>query len=1513
MGFLEGEKLKKRMQGRIPLSGSIRLQYVTSDRDRVGVDFLIKGVVNAGGSCICYSAEKILANGMRKQGILKEFYPMDMDDGSRDKGAHAFHLKRYDIDERLVANQLYSGESTKAKFEEARKEFCESHYKVLELIENSSCSDSYFQNFEIYQGISKDDDSNHTVYIWTSGDRSLVSFEDHLNDMYKRVAHEIDSPGGNLNLYLANELHFILQAVRALAKGILIIHEKFMLHLDIKPSNFGVRDLGDKSGDNVSVAMFDINSLHSRAGAGEIRFMGTKYFAAPELTGDIATMKVGCKTDIFSLGATLYNSIVLGKDGRGLYEVKNFGEITGRLRHSWLFEYSEYTSGVEIADGIVNILKRSLARCPRDYAHGLTNFESVDEFIDAIEAVDEKVKNIIAIGKAEAATGKKAIVKMADKEEYYGKEIEKIGGAISAMQCLLYDRPLYDYVQDGKLNVLVLGAGVFGQKFLDIALEMSQIKGCYLNVVVASKDKESDERRYLESRPEIRNYFWVNGEKPAYLGKYGSSVYCDYGRVSFVQIRSELAADSEDNIAILKETLGSDEKFGYVFVSLSDERLNRRIASDLTKTGLLKSKKSVVNFVTYKNMGQENARNKKAVGDVINPVHITQSLIARHRDCNFLHDAGFNCYILRKNNLSLDMNCAREAFMNPYNYTASMSMAISLKYKLHSIGLSLEEVRAETVADRRKKMLELSCAYREKTGISAAARTEEQQKCLDELTMYEHARWNVNMICSSYRLLPEEEFKHLNSGSKNKAERKHVRIVPGGNEWALGGEEWTESLSAWDYPDDSALGNLDPLDRMSVQLHRHYMAKAVAFDMHALKKEAEILRKYIGANHGLLVAFNSCMVAMNAVKTRKTKRSNVIKNLSHCETVFLNKLEAINPPGKEDIKKKFNEICELFAPVKEAYSYTDYKEVDYRILASLPFILNYTARQRICMPLIVDETENRWFDNVASALVINPEKVTYIVCADGGSDIVTPSMLKVMSHITKLMDNRNLQTGINFIFYVDMSDKPLSNDACAQAKAALGAVSPRIDRVDFVELNERSDLSQKIANTFIANQDSPLRFSAVELGSDEISDAVSSALKEVDIPSYKFDSVAMQFCAMNTNGYCRYNDIPFDIHLNVEDAFIAHDRPGVYCEPELHNDYYDIWDSCCCQYRMTESWNTLCKAIGDKVNVSDKLFSLLINENKSAVRATAVTEHFLPGFCRASVKKILAFLSDEAIGMVDSWEIKDHNSTMFRVKFTSDVAVKNAFVRLLSKNIYALADESKIRTVRIKNSVQISVDSLVVENFNFDISVWNALGTTAGEADDKQRELYGNVRNIFSYLIEKGYIVDMSETPYNSIGNGAPLSGICFDFCFASESVKSLLSTEGQLAELYTYYKIKESSFCDDAGISVEVQCHKNNGDEYVATQGFDIVAIKDFSMQLIEVKCCNRLITDFYAKLRDVGNRFGINKKLVLIALVGDSYRDADNEAVIKHGEAAYGVKTVICRDCQLDEAVSQIIDEAD
>ena len=83
--------------------------------------------------------------------------------------------------------------------------------------------------------------------------------------------------------------------------------------------------------------------------------------------------------------------------------------------------------------------------------------------------------------------------------------------------------------------------------------------------------------------------------------------------------------------------------------------------------------------------------------------------------------------------------------------------------------------------------------------------------------------------------------------------------------------------------------------------------------------------------------------------------------------------------------------------------------------------------------------------------------------------------------------------------------------------------------------------------------------------------------------------------------------------------------------------------------------------------------------------------------------------------------------------------------------------------------------------------------------------------------------------------------------------------------------------------------------------------------MQLIEVKCCNRLITDFYAKLRDVGNRFGINKKLVLIALVGDSYRDADNEAVIKHGEAAYGVKTVICRDCQLDEAVSQIIDEAD
>lgn len=1532
MDFLKGTALEEKLRGRTALSGSIKLLAETSKGRLVEEDFVIFGVVNTGGSCICYKADRLRENGMTQMGTLKEFYPIDSDNGSRGSGKYSYHLKRYDVDEGEFANQLYSDESTRSNFEDAKKEFCQAHYKVQSLIEKNVGSDSYFQTASIYRGISKHADDNYTVYVWVPGDSQLESFEDHLQEMQRRVEKEIASPRGNLNLFLANELHFILQSIKALAKGIQVIHQQSLLHLDIKPSNFGVRDLGEKNGDNISVSMFDVNSFYFRDGNCKIKTQGTKYFSAPELSGDRAAytgnITVGCLSDIFSLGATLYNSIIVNKGGRGFYEVEKFGAIASHLRHSLLFEYSEYTSGVDIIDGLTFVLKRSLARCSEDFADGVTNFECVSEFIDAIDKVDEKVKNVIALG-IEEGTDKKATLKIEDREEYYGRVIEGSGGAASSMQCLLYDYPLYNYVKNGTLNVLVLGAGVFGQKFLDIALELSQISGCYLNVVVASKDKKNDQRRYLESRPEFRNYFRVNGNKPLYAEKYasyGNSVYCDYGSVRFVEIKSELTMNSEENIAALTKTLGSGEKFGYVFISLADESLNKRIASDLSKTHSLLSEKSIINFVTYEKFPTENGKyrlsvkRKKGVcipadADLsiaeINPVFITESLIAHHQDCNFLHTIGFNCHILWESNLSLDMAKAYETFMSPYYYSASMSIAVSIKYKLHSIGLSLENVRAaKTVEARRIKMLELTKAYREKIGLGEAVSTEAQKKCLNELTKYEHARWLTNMICSSHTLLPESEFKFLKSGNKDRAQRKHSCILPSGSEWTLGGEEWTESLDRWDNPgltQSNMFKKLDPLDQMSVQLHRHYMNIAKEFSKDKFEAEVEIARRYLTGNYELTVAFNAYITAMYGIMLRKKRQSTAMKNLDHCESVFSEKLEKINPSNKDEISKKLKEIKSLFAPIKEAYSFIDYKELDHRILVGLPFVLNYSIQQRLCIPLITEKTDNKWFESVASCMVINPSTVTYMLHVDKPSKIASNEILSALSNITKIMDGHNLQTDINLIFYVETGEKPLSESAVAEAKAELKRVSDRIDSVDFVELNYYHELNLKIKNTFETIQKSPLRFSAVEINSADISGALSGMLYEMSVPSHRFNSVTMRFGTLDGSDYCWFNDIPFETHLHIEDAFMAHGRLGVYYEPELHMDYDEIWRNCSNNFYQMESWKALCKALKDKVTADNRILNLLINDKPDENKTKVETAHYLPMFCRAAIEKILTFLADKRVGLVESWDTREHNSTMFCVKFKSEKAVQKAFASLLSKNIYAFADEANIRTVIVKKFASVFLDSLIVENFDFE----KALSGMPGPNGNSN---YTNARKIFRYLIEKGYIVDLSEKGFVEFGDEEPLTEKSFKFCFASPQIKNLLTSEGQLAELYTYYKAVESGFYDEIRTSLEVQRKKDDDvDEFISTQEFDIVAVKGFSTQFVEVKCCNKLESVFYSKLRSNGENFGINKKLVLVSLSADRFHLSNNEEVIKHGETENGVKTIVGKGNRICDDLIKMMKDTD
>lgn len=1498
--ILKGEELERELRGREPLTGSIKLRERDSESEAVYDDFEVEGVLHAGGSCICYKATRFFENSdMAETGTLKEFYPID----SQNDSALSYNLRRYDIDAGNLAKQLYSEESTLSNFINAQNEFYECYKKISDVKLDNEANDNFFAPIHIYRGIPANNGSeNHTIYIWNPGDSSLKSFDDHLTEMQKRINDEIELPSGNINFLLAQELHTVLQVMKALAIGIQNLHYENLLHLDIKPSNFGVRNLGENNGDNISVSLFDVNTIYSRSNP-LARTGGTPYFRAPEMIDDVFNnynkIPVGCLSDVYSLGATLYNAIIVSPRERGLYDIDKFYNIDTELSRSLLFEYSEYNSKAELHDILANILKRSLARNVKDYFQGIENYVSVGEFIEDINKADEMVEEQISLARQEG-TDKKAILQIVNKEEYYNNEID--GGAVSAMQCLLYDHPLYDYVDNnGILNILVLGAGVFGQKFIDIAFELSQIRNCYLNITVISKEKEKDEARYLNSRPEFKNYFYVNEEKPKY-DEYGS-----YGNIRFMDISSSygkgFSIESEYNIDVLKDSLGLiDEKFGYVFISLSDEMLNKKMACELAKSENLLSDKAIVNFVSYKNLSKEETIKKEkvkakeiyrffdasfdedaqlvALNNIkLNPVFVKNTLV-NHKDFKFLTRMAFNCHLLWGDGLNIDINKSYGNFRSAYNYTGSFANALSVNYKLHSLGLDLKNVTSEkNRKEREKKLRILTQSYRRKIGVGVK-KSDKQIKTLNELTMYEHRRWNVNMICSSsYAELSKDEYMVLKNSNKDKRNRKHSCIVPSTEDWALNRGAWKTNLSKWDEEglektDD--FKKLDPLDKMSIRLHRHFMTLSREFNMDAIENDAGIVKRYLCDNPEALAAFNAYLIAMRTITVRKSRNDTAQETFNHCAEIFSKYIRDPKLLNADEIKKRVKSIEDAFAPVKMAYDYTDYKSKDQKLVYNIPFILNYSTSTRLCIPFVKGNSNNEWFENVASSIVINPSMVTYLIDIDDPKKIVS-SVKDNLLNITRVMDGHSLQSKIALVLYVKEKEGVIEENKKSEVEKELKEISSRIYSIDIIEIKNQKDLISRIKKTFETNQKSSSRFSAIEINDEFISGTIYS-IDGLTIPIYEFDSMKKSFQTEdNEDGYIWFSDIPFNTHLHIEDMFLAQGRLSVYQEPELHQDYQEIWNNCYFDIDSSNrpkkalGWKSLCTSIKKKTEKDNLLMDISVWKNNK--NKTEVTTIFVPAFCRATIEKLFAFLSSSKIQLIDEHEICEHNSTMLKISFKSTLEVKKAFEGLF-ENPYALIDYTKVKLVFNGSFAQVYFESLIVNDFTWDMI------RCESQNDSKVLEY---AQKAFSYLVERGYIIVFADSTDKEK----------ISFCFASSQIKELLSNEGQLLELYIYYQTIEKGYFDEIITGLEVQ-RKKADNEYVPTQEFDLIAVKGFRTQFVEVKARRKLQQEFYQKLKSNGDNFGINKELVLVSHFGDNFVSSDNKEFIERGQEDYDVQTV-------------------
>lgn len=1522
--ILKDNDLKDELQGREALKGSLLLK----DSNHSICEFYIEDVIHAGGSCICYRATQFFENDdISTIGTLKEFYPIRFG-----YPGPSYNLSRRDIDDGDYANQLYLKPSMHSDFEKARNEFYAAYKKISDLKKTDSKKqyDNFFAPVNIYFGMPKEDDkNNYTVYIWTPGDNALVSFDEHLKDMQKEIFEKIDAATGDTDVFLAERLRTVLQAIKAAAIGIEKLHFDDLLHLDIKPANFGIRTLGQNNGDHVTVSLFDINTIYFRSDP-LVRTGGTLHFRAPEMIDDTKNndhlIEIGTQSDIFSLGATLYNSIIIkSADSRGEYDYEDFGSIDIALKHSYLIEYSEINSKADLHDILSGILKRSLARRHADY-YEAENYDGVGELIADLEAADCILSAQIASAKKNGA-GKKVLVKAMDKEDYFDESIDT--GAIGAIQCLLYDKPLYHYINDhGELSILVLGCGTYSQKFIDIAFEMSQVKGCYLNVTVLTDNKEKDELRYLHIRPEFHHFFRVNGKMPD---------RGDYGSIKFLNIKTSDNDKAEfdenvDNAQIIKDTIGK-EKFSYVFISVVEEALNRKIAEDLAVSDLIdtsnKTQQASVNFVWYgdmKNTNQglgasfvEKKCSAEERGIHLHPVEVQQTL-SKHKDYRFLCQMAFNCHLLWGDGLNVDIKKTYSQFRSAYNFHSSLSNVLSIKYKLNSIGICFDDL-CSSKTGRAKILSEITTQYKHIIGIDIDKNTDKDGyaaaiETLNELTAYEHRRWVTNCITSlSMQTMDRQEYRFLKTDNKDKKRGKHPCIVPSTPEWALNSGKWKTDLSTWDVPEiekDADFEKLDDLDKMSVRLHRHFMGLSKNYKIENIATDAGMIRRYLYGNRNARIAFDAFIASIMAIISINRAAKDADKKILRSRVVTVYEQYARNLdgfrkclhdglPNVEEIRKRLKAIIDGFMPVKLANEYTDYKSKDQMLVRNIPFILNYTTSIRIGVPFEKDINHNVWFSNVASSIILNPSVVTFFINA-GHADAITEEIRQALINSIGVMNAHHLQSRINLIIFANANGSDFTDEAKASVKEELYALSDRIYTIDIIACHDKKDLSARIENVLLSNMKSTARFSAIEENDTVISREISkicSLIAAPGFPVYTFRSEKGRF--QKASELCKwFNDIPFHSHLIMEDIFRSQDKVNISNEPELQSDYKDIWENCysdrdpVIRTKKSTAWKILCGAIKKHTAASDVLLDMDISTYQNP-QDTEPTVIYAPAVCKDGLAKILKAFASGKLGLVCNAEIENHNSSTLTVSFRSSRKTKDMISDIL-QNPYMIADAGKINICMKENRLQIIFDSLIVKNFS-----WSKIREEFHlQGKDS---IYDFAENALGFLLKHSYLIKKENAQ-----NPDALS-----FCFSSNQIKMLLTDEGKLPEVYTYYKLLEDGYFDEVKSSVEFQQDKNGTDaEDSSVQKLNIVTIKGFRTQIVEIRGSEKLQDGFYDNLKAADDNYGINKQLIVV-LDSDELVSEEKQALIEQGKASYMIDTIYEGMDSVEKQLAELMKQAD
>ncbi len=951
-------------RGRQYLHDEVQL-YGESDGQRFPRTFRITRVIGEGAQAISYEAYYD-GSGM---GVLKEFYPDSAYGVRRDESGH------------LAPEPDFP--QGWHEYEEARDEYLRAYQQLLELKldrENSELA-TYLPPIELYYGCDSsgnesdsgngsaynsgsDSDSQHqsdrikSVYVWNP-EPGRVSFQKICDEIH---ANPTEKP--------EHKLVMALNAIRTLTECVNSLHDAGLVHRDIKPANFGFL-LRSEEALTQSISLFDIDSICDIFSTGN-EIVGTPGFMEPERKSAVR------KTDIFAVGATLFYAIVHTEEtqrGRYLYKNEYFDRIPELIETSALIQASEANRHPRLRSILSDILQKCLCRRAARYE------ECGELLADLEEAL------YYALPTQMARNGKKDKWILQNADEFL--DVHKEKNTSLTLQYHLYRHPIYECSPSGceSLRVLVAGCGNCGQKFLDACLQAGQNIASHLDLLVLS-DHEKDREIYLSARPALGTFFDIDHSMKE------EEKADSYGSVSFAfdHFRSGKKKYNERLIRKLVHNHFGEGNLHYVFVALGSDELNREVAALFEELGCS------VNYVVEKETdfdAQERDEQYGCCSAICVDAPIRQDLLYPE-----IERMALNTHLLWERDRDVEFEKIRDNFEQPYNHDASVASVLSIKYKLHSMGIELEQCSFEEAAKLYVERVE--------RGLALAS---------TKLMWFEHRRWVTEKLCKGWTKITDLR-ECLYGPTRDEAGKRHICLVQSRPDRKLEQDYTAQSgVHSWDAMTDAQISELDDLDRLSVELHKMYRQKATELRKQGFRSAAEIseIQSIIRRDPKVTAAFRewcSCIKEIWSGDETKTTLYNGLKDN------FIRSLQDFPAEQQNELVQRVQSLQSGFAPILASEQYRDWKNSDVHLIENIPFILTYSTE--ICMGLELDP--DNLIDSLAAITKVNPVRI--ILTFNMGAQKEHPALTRSLRQLAGYMDRKKLRGTVELRLYYDFAPAP---------------------------------------------------------------------------------------------------------------------------------------------------------------------------------------------------------------------------------------------------------------------------------------------------------------------------------------------------------------------------------------------------------------------------------------------------------------------------------------------------------